>query len=118
MRTRLYQQLVVWQEAHTLCLKIYKVTAAYPPSEKFGIVSQMRRSVYSIPMNLAEGNSRSSKKDKSRFVAMATGSLEELHYQCILSRDLGYITSTTFDELNDHIQRVGYLLHKLRASLQ
>ena len=118
METRLYQKLIVWQEAHKLCLQIYKITITFPSSEKFGLVSQMRRSGYSIPTNLAEGNSRHSKKDKSHFVEIAIGSLEELHYQCTLSRDLGYITPKQFEPLDSHNGAVGYLLYKLRSSLQ
>jgi four helix bundle protein len=118
MEVRLYQKLIVWQEAHRLCLQIYKVTKSFPADEKFGLVNQMRRAAYSVPTNLAEGNSRRSKKDKSYFVDIAIGSLEELHYQCTLSRDLGYMNSEQFASLNSHIGSVGYLLYKLRSSLQ
>lgn len=118
MEARTYQKLIVWQEAHALCLQIYKLTADFPSTEKFGLVSQMRRSGYSIPTNLAEGNSRASKKDKSHFVTIAIGSLEELHYQCLLSRDLGYLNKEQYASLGLHIGRVGYLLYKLHSSLK
>ncbi len=114
---RLYEKLIVWQEAHRLCLAIYKHTNNFPDSEKFNLVSQMRRSSYGITMNLAEGNGRRSLKEKKRYVDIAIGSLEELHYQCLLAKDLGYIDLTIFATLNDQVQRTGYLLHQLSNSL-
>ncbi|MDP7477234.1 MAG: four helix bundle protein [Candidatus Peribacteraceae bacterium] len=117
MSDRLYQNLIVWKEAHKLCLCIYSVTKTYPSDERFGLVSQMRRSSSSIPTNIAEGNAKKSKKDRSRFFGISLGSLEELHYQCLLSRDLQFITQDTFNEITDNIQRTGYLLHKIRSSL-
>ncbi|MBP9774053.1 MAG: four helix bundle protein [Candidatus Peribacteraceae bacterium] len=117
MHQRLYEKLIVWQEAHKLCLRVYAITANFPSHEKFGLVSQMRRSGYSVPTNIAEGNSRRTPRDKQNFLTIATSSLEELHYQSILTRDLGYISQIEFDELNDRSKRVGYLLHNLYLSL-
>ncbi len=114
---RQYEKLIVWKEAHKLCLKIYEETKNFPDSERFGLISQMRRASYSIPMNLAEGNSRRSYKEKNHFVTIASGSLEELHYQCLLSKDLGYLSEGIFLSLNDSIQRTGFLLQKLYSSL-
>ncbi len=118
METRLYQKLIVWQEAHALCLQVYKITTDFPSAEKFALVSQMRRSAYSIPTNLAEGNSRLTKKDKAHFVMIAMGSLEELHYQCLLSHDLGYLSKEDRDNLQQHVGRVGYLLQRLHSALK
>ena len=118
MRIRPYQKLIVWQEAHELCKRVYALTCDFPESEKFGLISQMRRASYSIPMNLADGNGRRSKKEKLYFIDVCPGSLEELHYQSVLSHDLRYISREQLEDLDDRIQRVGFLLHKLRASLQ
>ncbi len=118
MQIRQYEKLIVWQEAHKLCIRTYTVTKSFPSEEKFGLVNQMRRSAYSIPTNLAEGNSRRSKKDKGHFVNIAVCSLEELHYQYILARDLKYLAVHVITEAMNHIQRVGYLLHKLYDSLK
>jgi four helix bundle protein len=117
MAERPYMKLIVWKEAHALCRSIYHVTKLLPQDERFGLCSQMRRASYSIPMNIAEGNMRRSKKEKSRFIEIAMGSLEELHYQCLLSKDLEYIDQDQFDKCDDHVQRVSYLLTKLRSSL-
>lgn len=114
---RQYEKLIVWKESHALCLVIYEITAKFPSEEKFGLVSQMRRSAYSVPTNLAEGNTRRSIKEKAHFTVISAASLDELHYQCVLALDLHYLKQETFDTLNDLIQRVGYLLERLRSSL-
>lgn len=117
MRERSYQKLVVWKEAHELCKEIYKITASFPDSEKFGLVSQMRRSAHSVPMNIAEGNTRRTKPAKRQFIEIAEASLEELHYQTLLAVELGYIKNRYHEDLDNHIQRIGFLIHKLYRSL-
>jgi four helix bundle protein len=67
MRQRLYEKLIVWREAHALCLWIYEATKLFPANEHFGIINQMRRSSYSVPTNIAEGNGRRSSKEKNSF---------------------------------------------------
>lgn len=78
MKIKKFKDLVVWQKAHNLTLEIYKITQKFPPDEKYGIVSQMRRAAYSIPANIVEGHSRKSKKEFLQFLNIAKGSLEEL----------------------------------------
>ena len=117
MRERPYQKLIVWKEAHALCREIYAMTANFPQREIYALADQMRRSSYSVPMNIAEGNARKSNKDQAHFLEISISSHEELHYQCLLSRDLDYIHDEQLEQTDNHIQRVGYLLHKLRSSL-
>lgn len=116
MHIRPYEKLIVWQEAHHLCVAIYSMTRTFPKEERYGLIAQMRRSGSSIPTNLAERSGRKTAADKAHFVTICIGSLEELHYQSKLSLALGYITKDIFDRLDDHIMRVGYLLHQLRNS--
>ncbi len=71
----------------------------------------------SVPTNIAEGNSKKSKKEQSYFLEIALASLDELHYQCLLSADLGYILKTDCDVLHQHMLRIGYLTHRLQESL-
>ena len=87
-RARPYEQLIVWQEAHKLCLDVYALIPQFPIEERFCLCSQIRRAAYSVPMNLVEGNSKRSWKEKARYVEIAEGSLEELDYQLLLSKDL------------------------------
>lgn len=115
MQLRPYEQLFVWQQSHKLCLRVYTITKKFPKEERYALVNQMRRSAYSVPTNIAEGNARRFPKDKSRFFEIALASLEELHYQCRLSFDLQYVNTNEFDELAEMIRSVSFLLTKLRS---
>ena len=86
-----FEDLIVWQKAHALVLRVYKLTKSYPKDELFGLTSQMRRAAVSVPANIAEGFSKKGKPDKARIFNIAQASLEELRYYFILSKDLGYV---------------------------
>ncbi|MDD4295179.1 MAG: four helix bundle protein [Candidatus Omnitrophica bacterium] len=75
-----FRELKVWQKGYDLVLRISKVTLNFPEIEKFGLVSQMRRSAVSIIANIAEGNKRRTNKDFKHFLNIAEGSLEEIKY--------------------------------------
>jgi four helix bundle protein len=115
---RLYQKLVAWKEAHKLCLLTYKITSTFPKIEIYRLVDQMCRSAQSVPTNIAEGCTKKSAKHRDTFYETASTSLEELHYQYLLSRDLGYITSDQFEEVDDMIKRTSFLIMRLRSSLR
>lgn len=117
MHIRPYQKLIVWQEAHKLCSWTYKETAVFPKDERFRLVNQICKSAYSVPMNIAEGAGKRSPKERERFYETAACSLEELHYQLFLALDLTYINKEIFEKADKQIQRVSYLLMKLRKSL-
>jgi len=87
-----FSDLQVWREAHQLVLRVYEITRKFPSDERFGLISQMRRAALSIPANIAEGFKRRGLQDKIQFYNTAPGSLEELKYFFIVSKDL--ITST------------------------
>lgn len=109
--------MVVWQKAHDLTLRIYEATKAFPDNERFGLVSQLRRAAYSVPMNIAEGFGRRKSKDKARFYNMAQGSLEETKYGIILADDLGYLNNA--QQLGEIAEEIGRLLGSLvRAMLK
>lgn len=111
-----FEDLIVWRNAHQLVLKIYRITKGFPSEEKFALVSQMRRSAVSIPPNIAEGFKKRGIKDKANFYNIAQGSLEELRYYIILSKDLGYINDTVNLTLN--IDEIGKMLHSLIKSIK
>ena len=73
-----FRDLIAWQKAMDLAELVYQITKSFPDEEKYGIVSQMRRSVVSIPSNMAEGQLRNSKKAFARFISIALGSCAEL----------------------------------------
>jgi four helix bundle protein len=118
MHQRPHEQLVAWQEAYKLCRSIYALTKKFPSDERYGLTQQMRRSSYSVPTNIAEGNRKSSHKEKRHFFEIALCSLEELHCEARLSHDLGYIKKEEFIQIDDHINRVSFLLSKLRAAFK
>jgi four helix bundle protein len=100
-----YRKLQIWQKAHQITLKVYKLTKSFPADERFGLISQMQRCAVSIPSNIAEGSARGSDADFARFIAIAMGSGAELDYQLLLAHELGYVSEeahqTTTQELND-----------------
>ena len=77
--------LEVWKLSHQLTIDVYKLTQVFPKSEQFGLVSQVRRSVSSIPTNIIEGQARQYKKEFIQFLYIAKGSLEETNYHLFLS---------------------------------
>lgn len=89
-----YLDLKVWIEARHLSKEIYELTKKYPGEEKFGLVSQMRRSAVSIPSNIAEGCGRNHPKDCLKFFFISRGSLYELETQLYISFDLKFIDDT------------------------
>jgi four helix bundle protein len=85
-----FEDLLVWQKAHSFVLSVYRITGTFPQNEVYGLSSQFRRAAVSIAANIAEGFRKRSKADKTRFHNIAQGSLEECRYYLILSKDLGY----------------------------
>lgn len=113
---RKYQDLRVWNNAMQLVEYVYRLTSNYPDSEKYGLVSQMRRAAVSIPSNIAEGNGRGSDKDYRRFLTIARGSLMELETQTILSARLGFIQKDS--SVEQLIQTIYGQLNGLMNSLR
>ncbi|MBZ0308073.1 MAG: four helix bundle protein [Anaerolineae bacterium] len=113
-----FKKLVVWQKAHQLTLNVYKLTRGYPSEEKFGLISQMQRSSSSIPTNIAEGCGRETNAELNRFLYVALGSASELHYQIILSHDLGYVEQSHFLVLEQEIIQVKKMLSALIKKLK
>ena len=113
-----FRKLLVWQRSHTLVLIIYKLTATYPKSELFGLISQIRRAVVSVPANIAEGYAAGGKGQLTRYLNIAQGSLAEVEYFLILSRDLNYITTDQYQETETLRGETGFLLHRLNQSLE
>ena len=85
-----FEDLEVWQIAHQLTLSVYRFSGHLPKSEKYGLISQIRRAAVSVPANIAEGFKKRGVRDKMRYYNIAQGSLEECRYYLILIRDLGY----------------------------
>ena len=111
---RYFKHLGVWQRAHRLVLDIYEATNRYPTTERFSLVTQMRRCATSVPRNLAEGAARNSRADYSRFIDIAVGSVSELEYQLLLSADLAYMTPAGSAALQQECREIRAMLLTLR----
>ena len=109
-----FEKLRAWQKARLWVKEIYLITQAFPPEERFGLCTQMRRAAVSVASNLAEGNSRQSPKDRARFSNMAFSSLMEALNQCILATDLGYISSENLKHLRKSSDELARLIAGLR----
>ena len=88
-----FKELQIWKRSRLFCSLIYKLTAQFPDSEKFGLVNQLRRASVSIPSNIAEGTSRKSNKDFARFLQIALGSAYEIETQLLIASDLGFVAN-------------------------
>ncbi|MBL8031250.1 MAG: four helix bundle protein [Candidatus Doudnabacteria bacterium] len=106
-----FHDIVAWQKAHELVLLTYKLTEQYPKTEIFGLASQSRRCAVSVPSNIAEGYTRKSRADCLHFYRISDGSLEELKYQLLLARDLGYISDSQYSQVLLLAEEVGRLLN-------
>ena len=113
-----FRNLVVWQKAHAFTLNVYRWTKFFPDDERFGLISQLRRSAASIPANLAEACGRGGGRDFGRFVQIALGSAAEAEYHVLLSQDLGYLAKSDSDVALDAIQEVKRMLTSLLKSVR
>jgi four helix bundle protein len=118
MKVKSFEDLTVWQEAHKLALEVYKATAKFPAAEKYGIVSQLRRSSSSVPANIAEGFGRATTRELLRCLQIARGELEETRYFFLLSRDLEYVTPRDCESMSEQCNSVGRLINALGSSLK
>jgi four helix bundle protein len=111
-----FENLEVWQMSRELVKETYQITSTFPNEEKFGLTSQLRRASVSVSSNIAEGSTRWSKKDQSRFYEIAFGSLIEVLNQLILSTDLEFLPDTRLMEIRTKIDQIGRMLNALYQS--
>jgi four helix bundle protein len=109
------KNLVVAEYAHRLALAIYRHTEAFPPSERFGLTSQMRRAAVSIASNIAEGCGRRGNRELLQFLYFAAGSASELACQIRIATELGYGDQPSAHKLSDESRRVARMLTRLIA---
>ena len=84
-----------------LVKQVYHVVQKFPSEERYGLADQLRRSVISVPSNVAEGLGRATDKDKGHFMQIAYGSLMEVIAQLDIAHDLNYITSQEFEAIEE-----------------
>ncbi|MUP46330.1 four helix bundle protein [Gramella sp. BOM4] len=112
-----FKDLEIWKYSREFCKEIYEVTQAFPETEKFGLVMQLRRGCVSIPSNIAEGASRKSNKDFDRFLEIALGSCFEVETQLLISNDLDVIDDFDLKKLQSKISSIIKMISKFRSNI-
>jgi len=116
LEIRSFEDLDVWKIAKELVLKVYNETTKFPKEELFGITSQMKRAVLSVPANIAEGFGRYHYLDKAKFYLNSRGSLLELKSFVLIALELNFINGVKAEELIKDIDDLGVKLNNLIAS--
>jgi four helix bundle protein len=111
---RNFRDLEVWKCSIILVKKIYLITGKFPNDEKFGLVSQINRCSVSIPSNIAEGCSRSSQKDFSRFLQISLGSSFELETQIEIAKEVGFINENLYLEIISELNTIQKRIQSLK----
>src|SRR3954463_1009393 len=101
-----FRDLIVWQKAHELVLKVYAYSKQFPREEMFGLQSQLRRAAVSVAANIAEGFAKKTGPEKIRMMNIAQGSLEETRYYLVLAMDLQYGDSEKLQGLAEEVSRL------------
>lgn len=117
MATKIYRDLIAWQRAMDFVEDVYTATKEFPKEELYGLTSQLRRAVVSIPSNIAEGQGRNSSKEFAQFLAIAYGSLREAETQILIAGRLRYLDTQRVTSLMNLAGEVGRLLNGLAKSL-
>lgn len=89
-----FTDLEIWQLAREIVIKVYTLLHSFPKEERYGVVSQCKDAVVSIPSNIAEGFGRYHYKDKIKFYYNARGSLEETTSHLLIAHSLGFISDS------------------------
>jgi len=113
-----WRELKVWQKTHGLVIDIYKVTSNFPGTEIYGLVNQLKRAAYSVPVNIVEGQSRQTTREYLQFLYNARGSLEEVRYFLLLSMELGYLSEKDHEILESKYESASRMLNALIKSLK
>ena len=112
-----YKKLIVWQKADELAYQVYLETKKFPKDEIYGITSQLRRAVISVPTNIVEGTGRQGKKEMRQFANIALGSLAETEYLLDFCFRLTYLNDESYRRLESLRKDVGGLLWNFYKSL-
>jgi four helix bundle protein len=115
---RSHRDLIVWQKAMDLAVEVYHLTSQFPSVERFRLVDQLARAVASVPSNIAEGTARSTRREYSRFLTMAKGSLREVDTFLLLAIRLGYLTTPTASPASGLISEVSKMITSLHRRLK
>jgi four helix bundle protein len=118
MPIRTHKELKIWQKAHDLVIKIYRVTTALPREELYGLTSQLRRAATSVPTNIVEGMGRRTTNDLVHFLYTARGSAKEAQYLCELAGSLGFLSSEIAEEISIEYDGLNAGIHAMIKKLK
>lgn len=118
MRGNGYRDIIAWQKSMLLVEQVYRFTSKFPPSEQFGLTSQMRRCAVSIPSNIAEGSKRHSRPDFRHFLSIALGSAAELETQVEIATRLKMMQDKDAAEMGGAVAEVTRILTALFLKLK
>jgi four helix bundle protein len=113
-----FRKIKAWQLADDLVLRVYQLSRQFPAEELYGLVSQLRRAVASVPANIAEGSNRSSNSEFLQFLYIASGSMAEEEYFLHLSHRLGYLRDAEYDQLEEARRQSASTLQGLIKSVK
>jgi four helix bundle protein len=113
-----FKRLAVWEKAHDLTLRIYRVTDAAAMHRFPGLSAQLRRSVSAIPTNIAEGSGHISEAQFNRFLEIALASASEAEYQLLLARDLALLPQRDYAQLEARLGEVRAMMLGLRKRIR
>jgi len=112
-----FRDLIVWQRAIQMSVAIYKLTAAFPKDERYGLSSQLQRAGVSVPSNIAEGYARATRGEYKQFLCMARGSNSEVQTQLVIARELGLGSPKLLDTAEGLSNEVGKLMAAILRNL-
>jgi len=113
-----FERLTVWQKAMDFCELVYKESKTFPKEEIFGLTSQLRRAVASIPLNISEGTACNSKREFKHFLNIALCSQYEVATIVRICQRLNFLNKDSFNKLSNALDEIGRLLHGLMNSLK
>ena len=112
-----FRKYNVWQESHFFTLEVYQATKEFPKEELFGLTSQLRRAVSSIPTNFAEGCGSNSEKEFARYLNIAIASSSEVEYLLLLTKDLKFLSIEAHQVLEEKVIQIRKQIYQLRLKL-
>lgn len=118
MHTYYFEKLDVWNGAKELAIIIYQITSTFPSTEKFNLVDQLRRAAISISANIAEGSTRETKREQTRFMNIAYGSAIEVLNHSLIAKELGFIQEENLILIREKVSKITNQIRALNKTIQ
>ena len=107
-----FKELEIYRRSKEMVKEVYRITEKYPEKEKYNVISQLRRSILSIPLNIAEGYGRQSKEEFKRFLRISLGSSNEVEAILEISKELKYINEEEYQKLSKENEEIGKMIYR------